>query len=276
MGKIFRKVDYGNGSKYWYLFGKMIAKKIDNCFYLLKKQKDDEYTPDHWYVGWHDWKFDISYEECGYETGNAELNISIFGWHSVFKLPWKSKRFPDGDCDAPKWGIAIHNNTFWIYKGGDGNWGGGSKWWTWDLPFFTWEHIRHDVQCDFGNDDEGQDLRWVPYDELVHLDGKSVYTPLEENRLVNKYKYNYTDSYDGEVIPCTYWLEEREWRRKWFTWCNLKWFKKVDRYIEIVFEKEVGKRKGSWKGGCLGCGYTLKPGESPQECIQRMEKERKF
>ena len=27
--------------------------------YLLKKQKDDEYTPDYWYVGWHSWKFDL-------------------------------------------------------------------------------------------------------------------------------------------------------------------------------------------------------------------------
>ena len=131
------------------------------------------------------------------------------------------------------------------------------------------------MECDFGND-KGQDLRLVSYNDLIYPDGTSKYTPLEENRLVNKYKYDYQASYDGEMIPCTYWVEEREWRRKWFTWCNLKWFKKVNRYIEISFEKEVGKGKESWKGGCMGCSYTLKPGESPQECIRRMEEERKF
>jgi len=272
MKKIFRKVDYGNGVKYYYLFDRMFAKKIDNCFYLLKKQKDDEYTPDHWYVGWHDWKFDISYEECGYDSANAELNISILGWHSVFELPWESKRFPHGDCDAPKWGIAIHNATFWLYKGGDGNWGGGSKWWTWDIPFWTKIHVRHDVMCNLGDEDD-KDLRLVPADSLErHKDGK--YIPLEENELIYKYHYDYTDKYDGEVIPCTFWVEEREWRPKWLTWTG-RW-KDVNRYIEIKFDKEVGRRKGSWKGGCVGCSYNLEEDETPMECIKRMEREREF
>jgi len=270
---IFKKVDYGNGVKYWYLGKRMIAKKNGNCFYLLKRQKEDEYIPDEWYVGWHDWKFEITYAECGYEEGNGELHISMFGWHSVFKFPWKSKRFPDGDCDAPQWGIAIHNNTFWIYKGGNGNWGGGSKWWTWDIPFFTKEHVRHDVQCDFSDDDHEKDLRMVPYDNLVGNYDKN-YTPLKENKLVYKYHYNYLDKYDGEVIPCTFWVEEREWRPKWLTWTGM--FKTVNRYIEIEFDKEVGKQKGSWKGGCVGCGYDLLPGEHPIECIRRMELEREF
>ena len=40
--------------------------------------------------------------------------------------------------------------------------------------------------------------------------------------------------------------------------------------------EEVGKKKGSWKGGCIGCSYDLKPGETPEECLKRMEKEREF
>ena len=271
MSKFFRKVDFGNGVKYWYLGNWKFAKKRDKCFSLLCKPKEDEYEGREWYVGWHDWKFELTYEECGYEEGNGELHISLFGWHSVFKMPWKSKRFPYGDCDAPQWGIAIHDNTFWIYRGGDGNLGGGSKWWTWNLPFFTWEHIRRDVQCDLG---DGK-LTMVPECKLErHIDDK--YIPLKENEFVYKHHYDYVDSYDGEVIPCTYWVEEREWRRKWFKWCNLKWFKSINRYIEIEFDGEVGKEKGSWKGGCIGCSYNILPGETPEECIKRMEKERKF
>ena len=262
MGKIFKKEKYDTGSKYYYLFGRQVAKKINNCFYLLKKQKDGEYSSDHWYVGWHDWEFDISYEECGYETGNAELNISLLGWHSVFKLPWKSKRFPHGDCDAPKWGISIFDNTFWIHRGGNGNMNGGCKWWTWDLPFFSKVHVKHTVETMSGMVDSES------------LGSKDPYVYYSNDERVKKYHYTYTDSYDGEVVGCTYWKEYREWRPKWLTW--ISWFATKRNYIEIEFDKEVGKEKGSWKGGCVGCSYDLLPGETPEECIRRMEKERKF
>ena len=272
--KKFGKTDYGNGVKYWSLFGRPIAKKIDNCFYLLKRQKKDEYEPSAWYVGWKDWMFEIVYHICGYDEPNGELHISMFGWHSIFKFPWKSKRFPDGDCDAPEYGIAIHSNTFWLYKGGDGNLGGGSKYWTWDLPYFTWIHMRHDIECDLGDSEYGEMVRMCPESSLKRYDEEGRYIPLFKNELVKKYNYDYKDSYDGKLVPCIFWVEEREWRRKWFT--KSKRFSKVSRYIQIEFSDEVGKEKGSWKGGCMGCSYDLLPNETPMECIKRMERERKF
>ena len=33
---------------------------------------------------------------------------------------------------------------------------------------------------------------------------------------------------------------------------------------------------GTWKGGCIGCNYDLKPGETAEECLKRMKKEHKF
>ena len=273
MGKLFDKKDFGNGVKYYYLFGWMYAKKVRNCFYLLKRKKADQYMADDWYAGWHDWKFELAYEECGYEEPNGKLHISLFGWHSVFTMPWKSKRFPYGDCDAPTWGIQIHDSSLWIMKGGDGNMNGGSKWWSWDIPFFTKVHVRHDVMCNLANWDEPEDLRLVSYDHLQRHSGKD-YVPLIENELVKKYYYDYLDSYDNTRIPCTFWVEEREWRPKWLTWTGC--FKKVHRYIEIEFKNEVGPDKGSWKGGVLGCSYDLLPGEDPMDCIKRMERERKF
>ena len=59
----------------------------------------------------------------------------------------------------------------------------------------------------------------------------------------------------------------------------VKWtklFAKTRRTIDVHFSKEVGERKGSWKGGVMGCGYTLNENETPLECLQRMEVERKF
>ena len=273
MNKWFYIEKYGDIKNLW-LFGRMVARKNDRCYSLLKRAKDGEYIPDAWYTGWHDWKFEITYQECGYESPYGELHISLFGWYSIFKMPWKSRRFPDGDCDAPRWGVAIHSDTFWVYKGGDGNMGGGSRWWTWDLPWFTWEHVRHDVQCNLG-DEDAPDIRLVPYDHLQRLnDGK--YIPLEENELVYKYHYDYTDSHDGTVVPCTFWVEEREWRRKWFKTFGWDATRRVSKYIEISFKDEVGPKKGSWKGGVMGCSYDLLPSEDPMDCIKRMEKERRF
>lgn len=86
--------------------------------------------------------------------------------------------------------------------------------------------------------------------------------------------YDYTDSYDNTVVPTKVYVEEREWRPRWFKWTNL--FSKINTSIDVDFSKEVGRKKGSWKGGVVGCGYTLKKGETALQCIQRMEKERKL
>lgn len=237
------------------------------------KKRDTQYEIGEWYVGWKSWVFEIAYEECGYESPNGELHISILGWHSLFRMPFKSKRFPYGDCDAPKWGVAIHSNTLWIYRGGKGNMHGGTKWWTWDLPFFTKVHVRHEVEC---HDTSGHlvgKTRMLDA-KMIEQDVNGKYIELSEHPMVNVRRYIYQDSYDNSLIPCKYWVEEREWRPKWLTWT--KAFKYVKRYIEVKFSEEVGKEKGSWKGGCTGCSYNLLPGETPEECIIRMEQERKF
>jgi hypothetical protein len=69
-------------------------------------------------------------------------------------------------------------------------------------------------------------------------------------------------------------VEEREWRPIWFRWTSL--FAKIRTSIDIEFSGEVGEREGSWKGGTIGCSWDLLPGESPVECLRRMEKERVF
>ena len=67
---------------------------------------------------------------------------------------------------------------------------------------------------------------------------------------------------------------ERE--RRW------KWLKKfpitrhIIRSIDVEFSDEVGERSGSWKGGIIGCGYTMKLNELPSETLKRMERDRKF
>lgn len=54
------------------------------------------------------------------------------------------------------------------------------------------------------------------------------------------------------------------------------WPVRIKESIDVEFDGEVGERTGSWKGGCLGCGYDILPGETPLNTLRRMEKERKF
>lgn len=76
----------------------------------------------------------------------------------------------------------------------------------------------------------------------------------------------------GEVQERTATIQHGQtlWTRPWLPWRRL-----VDA-INVEFSDEVGEGTGSWKGGTLGCGYTMRVGETPTECLRRMERERKF
>ena len=139
---------------------------------------------------------------------------------------------------------------------------GGNKWWTWDIPFVTKNWIRTSI---------------LLKDDTWEHETKGNHKEFYEDKWKQKQKswtYNFTDKYDGEIIPTTIYVEEREWRPKWLQFTSL--FSEKRRTIDVHFSKEVGKRKGSWKGGTIGCNYQLNRKEDPIDCLKRMEKEREF
>lgn len=95
--------------------------------------------------------------------------------------------------------------------------------------------------------------------------------------------------YTGE-FPYTYVLRSGEVQHRTatvtverMTWCWRLfwrlgvWFpKRVRTSIWVKFSDEVGERTGSWKGGTVGCGYDIRPGETPEQALRRMEADRKF
>lgn len=89
------------------------------------------------------------------------------------------------------------------------------------------------------------------------------------------YPYTYVLK-NGEIQEriATVKVEEREWRWKGFKWLGFP--NMVRKTIAVEFNDEVGERRGSWKGGTIGCGYDLLPDETPLQCLRRMERERKF
>ena len=222
--------------------------------------------------------FDISFELCGYFDNRPRINFDLFFFSLAIILPFKNK-WTD-ECDPPKWGIAIHNNTFWIYRGGKGNSNGGNKWWTWNFPFVTKDWVRTSILLSTDTR-QNKFLRifnkeFVPVETWEHETKghrKNFYNA-EWKQKQKSWTYDYTDSYDGEIISTTIYVKEREWRPKWLKWTKL--FRTVDKSIDVHFSKECGKGKGSYKGGTLGCDYIMLPNEKPLDCLKRMEKERKF
>ena len=83
------------------------------------------------------------------------------------------------------------------------------------------------------------------------------------------YRY-FLRSGEVQIRTATINAESRRWTRWWLP------REKVHKSINVMFDAEVGERTGSWKGGCIGCGYEMKPGETPLQTLRRMERERTF
>lgn len=236
-------------------------------------------------------------EKAGYFDERPELNTSItqlivllampfllfnsvwfffltpfifFGWGRIYlHLPIRTGI---QDCESAAWGFNYHDNTIWIYVGGGGNFQGGRKFKTITMPWkltwvrtstlmnggIDWFHETQKNRLNWGKDSSGEKI--------------GSYDWLNKNKWQETHPF--VDKYDNTLVNATIGVSEREWRPIWFEWTSL--FAKTRKTIEVNFDKEVGKEKGSWKGGTIGCGYEMLPNESPLECLKRMESERNF
>lgn len=177
--------------------------------------------------------------------------LSLFGL--LIPVPWLDHRvrMPRGDCMIERWGVYFDPDSIVFC------WGDKSKrfWFPW-----MWDHCKTEVMRPDGS--------WAPYvasyDEGREPDG----------RLTEHHPYTYVLK-SGEVQSrtATVHAERRTWRWRMFPWLP---FRKVRQSIDVNFDNEVGERTGSWKGGCIGCGWDMKPGETLLQTLRRMEAERTF
>jgi hypothetical protein len=126
-----------------------------------------------------------------------------------------------------------------------------------------------------------EDLLWIRYgkDKGTRNDPRiSIYMPWSWKHRDRKvlsdpeaHPYVYTLR-SGEVQHRTATInaEQRTWTRWWIP------FWRVSRSIDVIFSDEVGDQSGTWKGGCIGCSYEMKPSETPLQTLRRMEVERRF
>lgn len=79
------------------------------------------------------------------------------------------------------------------------------------------------------------------------------------------------EDYDGEEITAKTRIEVREWLfgEGWFKWLSIFRPKKIRRSLDLSFSSEVGKEKGSWKGGTVGHGIDMLDGELHEDAFKR-------
>jgi hypothetical protein len=206
----------------------------------------------------------LTFEWGSYFSPYPQIHLGL-GWGSLYiDLPYNTGR---DECENPRYGFYLYGEgkffeSLWFC------W--GMKYWCINMPWSltwvrtsflrkdgNWEHDTNEERLggdskQFWDKDKWKDILWSethPYRYIL----KSGKIQDREARIM---------------------VEEMEWRPRWFKWTSL--FSKVRKYINIEFDGEVGERSGSWKGGTVGCGYTLLPNETPLQCLRRMESEREF
>lgn len=144
-----------------------------------------------------------------------------------------------------------------------------SKCWSKHLPWKQWSCVRNSV--------------YEPDGTLFATEARghkgAFFDFLAEKDKCPSSRFGFED-YDGEMIVATCVIEEREWHRGegWFTWLRFFWPAKIRRSLDLKFSAEVGPQKGSWKGGTIGHGIDMEPGETPRAAFERycaMEHDRK-
>lgn len=222
------------------------------------RKRDNQHELGEWYVGWKSKGFCLKYTNHGYEDRNAQLNITLFGWHFLIRLPWKCSE--DEQWNEEKdYGIYTFEDSIYF------RWGHKTK--SWDIPFKSfgsavrWDLYTgpKDLHPKHWNIDD-----WKPYNKKEMRPEKQATT----------WDYIWIDKYDGKEIPCIFYVEEMEWRRKWLKWTSFG--NLIKRSVAVEFSEEVGARKGSWKGGVMGISFKMLPGEHPYECMRRSNIEQNF
>lgn len=170
----------------------------------------------------------------------------------------------------------------------------GRDWyWDEDRREFAISLSDNHLNIAFGRqaDDSTIDRRWgcfLPWNEwrfvgyrVYDLAGGLIYITPDDGERHNKEddaarerapraRFLFTD-FDGEQIEASTLLLQREWDKGagWFKWLSLFVERRTRRDLEIDFSKEVGPKKGSWKGGTTGHGIEVRPGELHEAAFRR-------
>jgi hypothetical protein len=228
------------------------------------------------------------------EYPGAHLRLSAFGFTMIIALPqWvlqphRRKVVPGWDADTitrlgrdwywdeteRQYGFLSAEGVLHLHYGLQTHSSDTTRSWCWFYPWRAQRHIRRDLFDAKGNffyrlADKGD---WRQYEKRF---GKFAWrNQWDAERAIEEacptVKFLFAD-YDAEQIIATTRIEEREWRRGTglWRWLSLVTPRQISRSLDLRFSAEVGRKKGSWKGGTTGHSITMLPGELHEEAFRR-------
>jgi hypothetical protein len=200
-------------------------------------------------INWsrHGWEFaaQLAIHDDDDDRGRRLLNLSF--WRLSIWLPLGITGHPWPAMERPQWGVSASKEFGFIIHTGKRR----RQWdWPWD-----WHTLRYEQQMPDGSWADVFDREAQPYTET------HPYTYILQS---------------GEVQNRTATIGKRRHVICHRAFKAFGWPRWVKESIDVQFDGEVGERSGSWKGGCIGCGYDLHRGETMEHALRRMEAERKF
>lgn len=223
------------------------------------------------------------------EHPGCQLRLSAFGHTLITALPsivrpWRRKVYPNerypGSWDAAtierlgrhwywdthkrEYGVSYSDGFLQVFLGRQTDDSSTEQRWSKFLPWTQWRHVRRSL---YGLNGEHY---WTEPETRLPLGGEDWEAKRAIEDACPSRSFAFKD-YDGEALTARTHIEEREWcfGTGWFKWLSAFRRPKIRRSLDIRFSGETGKRKGSWKGGTLGHGIEMLPGELHEAAFRR-------
>ena len=212
----------------------------------------------------------------GEEDDGCRIRFSAFGctlicelpavvrpqrrWVDLSKAEWaKDREGPKGywDIHPREFGVSLNDGFLQVPWGAQTMDSSTDQGWSCFLPWTQWRQTAHRIYN--GDGSLAADVSGKPFGDLFAAEKAAI-----------KARFLVED-FDGEMVGVSVHIEERERRlgTGWFRWLGYLRTRRCTRALDINFDKEVGRDKGSWKGGLCGTGLTMLPGETAQQAFRR-------
>lgn len=240
------------------------------------------------------WLFAFTISNAGeyYETGQSKTNwcmlhLAVPGHSWWFKIPeifkpkkkwvdtstydWSVSKKGYWDHIKKEYGISVTNESVHLKYGiQPGSWSAKDRKNSdhTKVFFIPWTQYTFKEEAYFTAD-------WVFYDRCTNKDTPQVSSLIRENIPKKTIRFN---DFDGEEIEVECFITRREWSKgtSWCSWLKYITTPMVKWNLELNFSKEVGREKGSWKGGTIGHSVEIKEYENALDAFKRYGSEEQY
>lgn len=187
-------------------------------------------------------------------------------WVDTSKYEWsKSPQGGYWDSHAREYGFSLNDGFLQIFLGAQTHDSITTQSRSKFLPWTQWHFHRHAFRG-VENEILGE---WIEPRRRKGI-GSRFDEQYAFKKQMPKVEFEIED-FDGERIKATTCIEEREYTfgEGSFQWLRLFRRNRVYRSLDLSFDKEMGPEKGSWKGGTMGHGIEMLPGELHEAAFRR-------